>query len=121
MGRLVLVVDDDQLNRELMETVLKRVGYETRSAFGGNQALTLVKTERPDLILLDARMGDMDGFEVCSRLKSDPATSTIPVIILTASNLASDVRRAEEVNADAYYHKPDGWQGLMERVKALIG
>lgn len=122
MGKLVLVVDDDPMNRELMDTVLKRGGYDTRIAVNGSQALSFVQNTPPALILLDARMGDdLDGFEVCSQLKSDSATQAIPIIILTASNLKADVQRAQQAGADDYYHKPDGWQGLMERVRTLIG
>ena len=122
MGKLVLVVDDDPMNRELMETVLKRSGYETQIAVNGSQALSAVEQRLPELILLDARMGDeLDGFEVCYQLKSDPATQMIPIIILTASNLKSDIQRAQQAGADDYYHKPDGWQGLMERVRNFIG
>ncbi|MBL8131687.1 MAG: response regulator [Anaerolineae bacterium] len=121
MGKLVMIVDDDQMNRDLIETVLKRSGYATKTAFSGNQALSLIPNLKPDLILMDGRLGEPDGFEVCAQLKSDPATQAIPIIILTASNLKTDFQRAQEVGADDYYHKPDGWQGLIERVRRFIG
>ncbi|MDZ4768897.1 MAG: response regulator [Chloroflexota bacterium] len=123
MSKLVLIVDDDPMNRELIEAFLTRGGYSTQSAATGTQALTMLAngTSSPALILLDARLGDPDGFEVCARLKRDPATQVIPILMLSASKLAKDIQHAEEVGADGYYHKPDGWQGLMERVAELIG
>ncbi|MBK8020671.1 MAG: response regulator [Chloroflexi bacterium] len=120
MGKLVLIVDDDQMNRELMETVLKRSGFTTQTAYSGTQALSLIQTSLPDLILLDARLGEPDGFEVCAQLKGNPATQSIPIIMLTASNVRSDQQHAKEVGADDYYYKPDGWQGLIERVRRYL-
>ena len=82
MPQLVLIVDDDQMNRELLGTVLKRAGYLAAHASSGAQALREVPEQHPDLILLDVNLGEMSGFDVCAQLKSQPATRAIPIIIL---------------------------------------
>jgi CheY-like chemotaxis protein len=122
MSKRVLIVDDDPMNRELIEAFLKRGGYVTETAASGTQVYDRIGVgDFPDLILLDARLGEPDGFEVCATLKGDPATQAIPIMMLSASKLASDIQHAKEVGADDYYHKPDGWAGLMSKVKALVG
>ena len=80
----ILIVDDQQTNVRLMETLLQAEGYATVAAFNGREALTLAEAEKPDLILLDIMMPDMDGFEAVKRLKTDPLTQNIPVIMITA-------------------------------------
>lgn len=120
MSKLIFVVDDDSMNRELIEAFMKRGGYSTISAISGTQALAMLDGgPLPDLILLDARLGEPDGFEVCAQLKASDATRAIPVLMLSASNLAADHQKAKAAGADGYYHKPDGWPGLLARVADL--
>ncbi len=80
----ILVVDDDKQNRFLIRVFLQRLGYSVLEAEDGLQALRLLKTQRPDLIILDAMMPNMDGFTALKTIREDPATRDIPVIILTA-------------------------------------
>lgn len=117
----VLVVDDDYMSREMMETVLKRSGYASSMAVNGEGALSFLQTQTPDMILMDARIGEPDGFETCAQIKSDPATQDIPVIILTSLNSAADIQRAADVGANGFYYKNNGWQGLIEAIRELIG
>jgi CheY-like chemotaxis protein len=121
MSQLVMIVDDDQMNRELLETVVKRAGYSVNHANSGAQALRMVAAQPPDLILLDVRLGEMSGYDVCSRLKSDPATRSIPIIILTASDNVLDRQEALQAGADDFFPKMRGWQPLLAQVNTILG
>lgn len=121
MPQIVMIVDDDQMNRELMETVVKRAGYSVTHANSGEQALRLVETQRPDLILLDVRLGELSGYDVCARLKSDPATRAIPILLLTAADNEEDRLNAMSVGANGFFPKMRGWQPLIAQVKELLG
>ena len=120
MSQLVMIVDDDQMNRELLETVVKRAGYSVNHASSGAQALRMIAAQLPDLILLDVRLGEMSGYDVCSRLKSDPATRSIPIIILTASDNVQDRQEALRAGADDFFPKMRGWQPLLAQVKVML-
>src|SRR3974377_426749 len=104
--KLILIVDDTPTNIGVISGAL-RESYKTKIATNGEKALALASAEeKPDLILLDIVMPGMDGYEVCSRLKSDPATREIPVIFLTGQTDAEDETRGFEVGAVDYVHKP---------------
>ncbi|MDI1288561.1 MAG: response regulator, partial [bacterium] len=90
----ILLVDDNEHNLELLLAYMDELGCELRSARDGIAALESVAKAKPDLILLDVMMPRMSGFQVCSKLKSDPATKTIPIVMVTALNEVSDVERA---------------------------
>ena len=121
MPQIVMIVDDDQMNRELLETVVKRAGYAVTHANSGAQALRMVAEQPPDLILLDVRLGEMSGYDVCSRIKSDPATRSIPIIILTAADNEQDRQDAIRAGADDFFPKMRGWQPLLAQVKTILG
>ena len=116
-----MVVDDDQMNRELMETVVKRAGYDVAHASSGAQALRLIPEKMPNLVLLDVRLGEMSGYDVCARLKSAPATRSIPIIILTAADNEAERKSAAQAGADAFFPKMRGWQPLIAEVKGILG
>jgi CheY-like chemotaxis protein len=82
--RTILVVDDNEINRDILVTRLKSQGYETLQAADGEQALAIVRKTLPDLMLLDVMMPNIDGLEVCRRVKNDPSLPFIPVILVTA-------------------------------------
>src|SRR6516164_3743419 len=104
--KLILIVDDTPTNIGVISGALKE-SYKTKIATNGEKALALASAEeKPDLILLDIVMPGMDGYEVCSRLKSDPATREIPVIFLTGQTDAEDETRGFSVGAVDYVHKP---------------
>lgn len=121
MAALILVVDDDQMNRELMETVLRRSGYEVAHANSGAQAYKEIAARPPDLILLDVRLGEMSGYDICAHLKSEPDTRSIPIIILTAADSEAEHQNAIRAGADGFQPKMRGWQPLLENVKSLLG
>jgi signal transduction histidine kinase len=102
----ILVVDDNPVNVRLLSQMLKARDYRVRTAGSGERALAAARSESPDLILLDVMMPDLDGYEVCSRLKADEATADIPIIFISALGEAKDKVRAFEVGGVDYVTKP---------------
>ncbi len=102
----ILVVDDEPRVREMIEFRLRQYGYDVLQAADGREALTVARKEQPDLVLLDVMMPELDGFQVCSRLKQHEATEHIPVVMLTAKAEAKDVTRAFNSGAVDYVVKP---------------
>ena len=116
----VLVVDDNPQNVELLVEYLASIECDTRTAADGLQALEAVKADPPDLILLDIMMPRMSGFEVCRKLKSDPATRDIAIIMVTALNELGDIERGVESGTDDFLSKPVNRLELLTRVKSLL-
>src|ERR1700739_4000734 len=118
--KLILILDDTPVNIGVISGALKDA-YKTKVATNGEKALALASAEeKPDLILLDIMMPGMDGYEVCSRLKADPATSEIPVIFLTGQTSSEDETRGFEVGAVDYVHKPFSPAVVKARVRSHI-
>ncbi|MEL6277479.1 MAG: PleD family two-component system response regulator [Pseudomonadota bacterium] len=120
MSARVLVVDDMPANRKILEAKLSASYYSVVTAANGQEALDKVQIEKPDLILLDVMMPGMDGFECCRRLKSDPETSHIPVVMITALDQSSDRIRGLEAGADDFLTKPPNDLALFARVRSLV-
>jgi len=117
---LILVVDDNQQNLELLQAYLEDVDCETRAAFDGVEALEMIAKEAPDLILLDIMMPKMSGFEVCKRVKNDPQTSDIPIIMVTALSEYGDIERGIDCGTDDFISKPVNKLELITRVKTML-
>lgn len=117
----VLLVDDNPQNLELLEAYMEDLP-EVRvvTATNGLEALARVAEESPGLILLDIMMPKMSGFEVCKRIKSDPKTRDITVIMVTALNEASDIERAAECGTDDYISKPIDRVALVNQVRSIL-
>src|SRR6476469_1141714 len=113
----ILVIDDIPENLRLLATILVKEGYNVRKALNGSMALTAVQTVPPDLILLDIMMPDMDGYEVCHRLKADPQTAKIPIIFLSALSEGLDKAKAFETGGADYISKPFQVQEVLARVQ----
>ncbi|MGK7878883.1 MAG: response regulator [Crocosphaera sp.] len=113
----ILIVDDIPENLQLLFTMLTEQGYEVRRVLSGKQALNVVRVEPPDLILLDIKMPELDGYQVCKRLKADPITQNIPVIFLSALNDTFDKVKAFEVGGVDYISKPFQLQEVIVRIE----
>ncbi|UCI05320.1 PleD family two-component system response regulator [Mesorhizobium sp. B1-1-8] len=120
MTARILVVDDIPANVRLLEVRLLAEYFEVLTAANGPDAIETCENGKVDVVLLDVMMPDMDGFEVCRRLKSDPATSHIPVVMITALDQVSDRVRGLEAGADDFLTKPVNDLQLMTRVKSLV-
>jgi two-component system cell cycle response regulator len=120
MTARILVVDDVPANVKLLEVRLLAEYFEVLTATNGAEALEICENGKVDVVLLDVMMPDMDGFEVCRRLKSDPATAHVPVVMITALDDVSDRIRGLEAGADDFLTKPVNDLQLMTRVKSLV-
>src|SRR5947207_3029230 len=120
MTARVLVVDDVELNVKLLEAKLSSEYFEVIVADNGPTALELAESELPDIILLDIMMPRMDGFEVCRRLKANPRTADIPVVMVTALSDVADRLRGLESGADEFLTKPVNDTALFARVRSLV-
>jgi two-component system alkaline phosphatase synthesis response regulator PhoP len=117
----VLIVDDNPQNLELLEAYMEDLPeVQTLTATNGEAALEVVRREHPDLVLLDVMMPKMSGFEVCKRMKGDPSTADIAVVMVTALNEQMDIARGMESGTDDYLTKPVSRQDLIGRIRSLL-
>ncbi|HNE82922.1 MAG TPA: response regulator [bacterium] len=119
-GKTIIAVDDSELNLMMMQSFLEPMGHNVIVATNGKDALELIRTEIPDLILLDVMMPEMDGFEVCRRIKSNDRTRHIPVIMITALDKVEDNVKGIEAGAEDFLTKPFDAVILAARMKALL-
>lgn len=117
---IILVVEDDAANQELVTRFLRREGYSVIQALDGLAGVTTAQECKPDLIVMDLGLPELDGWEAAQRIRANPETARIPIIALTAHTLAEDVRKAIDVGVDAYETKPVVYQRLMNKIAALI-
>lgn len=120
MANRILAVDDNHVNLKVVSATLQHAGYEVITAEDGPSALESANKNQPDLIILDVMMPDMDGYEVCRRLRKDPKTQQIPVIMLTAHDSLDEKLKGFEAGADDYLTKPFQPVELQARVKVLL-
>lgn len=116
----ILLVEDNEMNRDMLSRRLERRGYQVVTAPDGAQGVALAAAEAPDVILMDMSLPVIDGWEATRRLKSDPVTSPIPVIALTAHAMAGDRERAAEAGCDDYDTKPIELLRLLSKVENLL-
>ena len=117
----ILVVDDEIYIVHILDFSLGMEGYEVLTALDGEQALEKARNEKPDLIVLDIMMPKLDGYETCRRLKAEPETKDVPVILLSAKGRNVDQKVGFEVGADDYITKPFSPRKLVERINAILG
>jgi diguanylate cyclase (GGDEF)-like protein len=119
-GESLLVVDDDPFIARLLEIELRAAGYDVRMASDGNAALDVARERAPDLVLADVMMPNMDGFELTRRLRQDPRTATVSVIMLTARGLSADKLEGFAIGADDYIVKPFDTPELLARIRGVL-
>ena len=115
-GRQILVVEDNERNMKLVRELLEATGYRAIEAATGSQALDLAREHRPDLVLMDIRLPDIDGVEALSRLRADDRTASIPVLAVTAQAMQGDRERCLAAGFDGYLSKPIDVGQLLEAV-----
>ena len=120
MKEKILVVDDDDTLIAIVDSILQKNGFDTALAKSAKDAFSLIDKEIPDLILLDIRMLEMDGYEALLQLKSDDRTKDIPVIMLTSENDIGSVSKCLEAGAHDYIVKPFDHQNLIIRIRKTI-
>jgi two-component system cell cycle response regulator DivK len=120
MSKKILVVEDQADNRQILRDLLSSAGYEMSEAENGVEALAVVAKERPDLILMDIQLPIMDGYEATRRIKADPKTKAIPVIVVTSYALSGDEAKAREAGCDAYVTKPYSPRALLAKIKEFL-
>ena len=116
----ILIADDNQPNRELLEAYLAGVECDVEHAVDGQDTLAKVKSFRPDVVLLDVMMPKLSGFEVCQKLKADPASRKILILMVTALNETGDIERAVRAGTDDFVSKPVDKFGLLKRVETML-
>jgi CheY-like chemotaxis protein len=117
----ILLVEDNEMNRDMLSRRLARNGFEVVMAIDGGQGVAMAASEKPDLILMDMSLPLMDGWEATRRVKADAATSTIPVIALTAHALVEDREKAKAAGCDDFDTKPVELPRLLEKINRLLG
>ena len=120
-SRRVLIVDDERKNRQLIEVMLGECGYELAAAACGEDALAAISADPPDIVLLDVMMPGMDGYQVAARIKGDPATAHIPVIILTSLGDRNSITHGLGAGAERVLSKPINRVELCDCVRELLG
>jgi DNA-binding response OmpR family regulator len=121
MARRVLVVDDEPNIVLSLEFLMRRAGFEVEVARDGAEALTALAGRPPDLLLLDVMMPELDGFEVCERIRRQPAWQDTKIVMLTARGRDVERQRGLALGADAYVTKPFSTRALVAQVKAMLG
>jgi len=117
----ILLVEDNEMNRDMLSRRLARRGYTVVLALDGEQGVSLARSEKPDLILMDMSLPVMDGWEATRQLKSTLETRGIPIIALTAHAMPSDELKAREAGCDDFDTKPIELERLLEKITALLG
>jgi CheY-like chemotaxis protein len=116
----ILLVEDNEMNRDMLSRRLARKGYEVLLAVDGAQGVDMARTQAPDIILMDMSLPVLDGWEATRQLKADEKTRDIPVIALTAHAMAGDQDRASEAGCDDYDTKPVELPRLLEKIATLL-
>jgi CheY-like chemotaxis protein len=121
MKKKVLIIEDHPETVEVMETIMKPLGVEVLIAYDGIRGGKLAVSGKPDLILLDIMMPEMNGFEVCRRLKADPETAKIPIVIVSVRSSEDSLENGKKCGADEYITKPFEPKKLLEVVGRYVG
>ncbi len=116
----ILLVEDNEFNRDMLSRRLSRRGFDVVVATDGEEALAVVRSTSPDLILLDMSLPKVDGWEVARTLKKDPQTAHVPIIALTAHAMIGDREKALAAGCDEYESKPVNFERLVQKIRRLL-
>lgn len=117
--RSIVIVDDEPQTIDMLSTFLTLKGFVVHSALDGEEGLRVIQEQRPDLVLLDLMMPEMDGYTVCEHVRAAPELSAIPIVIVTARTEMSSIRRAEAAGADGYLIKPIRFPVLLAEIERV--
>ena len=117
----ILLVEDNEMNRDMLSRRLQKKGFEVVMALDGKQGVEMAASEKPDLILMDMSLPEIDGWEATRRIKADPATNAIPIIALTAHAMTGEREKALEAGCNDFDTKPVELPRLLEKINALLG
>jgi DNA-binding response OmpR family regulator len=120
MAERILIIEDDPIALELIEYTLQQEGYETLTAPNGVEGLVKAREEKPDLIVLDVMLPGLDGFEVCHRLRAEPESAALPILMLSAKAREVDIDTGRRMGADIYLTKPLDLSALVVQVDTLL-
>ena len=120
MTKRILVVEDQEDNRQILRDLLKSVGYEMIEAEDGEQALIKVVEHKPDLILMDIQLPLLDGYEATRRIKANPELKHIPIIVVTSYALSGDEEKARAAGCEAYVAKPYSPRALLAKIREYL-
>jgi len=120
MSKRILVIEDQEDNRAILRDLLAAAGYEYLEAVNGLEGVAVAARERPDLILMDIQLPEIDGYEATRRIKSDPALRPIPIIAVTSYALSGDEAKARAAGCDDYVTKPFSPRALLAKVRAFL-
>ena len=120
MSKTILVVEDQEDNRQILRDLLASAGFRMIEAWDGKQALTVARSQQPDLILVDIQLPILDGYEATRSIKRDPKLKHIPIIAVTSYALSGDETRAREAGCDAYVAKPYSTRHLLAKIGQLL-
>jgi two-component system cell cycle response regulator DivK len=116
----VLIVEDNEMNRDMLARRLQRKGYQVECAADGPEGIAMAQSMKPDIILMDVALGEMDGWEATTAIRNNPEIADIPIIALTAHALESDRRRSIEVGCVDFETKPVALEQLIEKIELHI-
>ena len=121
MANRVLIADDEANLLISLEYLLQRQGYEVSLARDGDQAMSMIRQQQPDLVVLDASMPGQSGYEVCQQVRADPALRHVRIVMLSAKARATDIAKGKALGADAFIVKPFSTDDLLNQVRLLLG
>jgi two-component system alkaline phosphatase synthesis response regulator PhoP len=120
MDNRILVIDDDPVGLRYVRFTLEKHGYQVMTASNGLEGLRKARTEEPDLVILDIMLPGMDGYEICHRLRAEPATARLPILMFSARSQDKDKAVGQQVGADDYLTKPAEPSEIIRRVESLL-
>jgi two-component system cell cycle response regulator DivK len=121
MTKRILVIEDQEDNRAILRDLLTRAGYEYLEATTGEDGVATAERERPDLILMDIQLPEIDGYEATRRIKANPALRSIPIVAVTSYALSGDEAKTRAAGCDGYVAKPFSPRAMLAKVREYIG